>query len=320
MKSFIDSNKQHDTNYLPLYQALRLHLTGNAAKLKLFAQLTLGILIFSTVNLAQIALIADTEVKQKSLYRRLQRFFSNFNFPRIQFSSLLLKLLPEKTPLILAMDRTNWKFGRHHINILQIGIIFDGILYPLIWKTLPQETKRGNSDTAQRMTLMEELLQVIPDQKISCLLMDREFIGNDWLGWLHGKNIPFIVRLRSNSLLDQEAVMALVASGIWRQTPGKTSQGQGCPVYFFAKELENDADKYLLLIGNRHEGEELANLYQKRWGIECFFSHLKTRGFNFEDTHLTDPERIDKMLGALALAFIFSHRQGLEENAKKKRQ
>ena len=40
-----------------------------------------------------------------------------------------------------------------------------------------------------------------------------------------------------------------------------------------------------------------------RWQIETLFGCLKTRGFNFEDTHLTDPERLSKLLGLLALAF-----------------
>jgi hypothetical protein len=34
--------------------------------------------------------------------------------------------------------------------------------------------------------------------------------------------------------------------------------------------------------------------YGLRWEIETLFSCLKSRGFNFEDTHITDPNRIKK--------------------------
>ena len=32
---------------------------------------------------------------------------------------------------------------------------------------------------------------------------------------------------------------------------------------------------------------------------------LKSRGFNFEGTHLTDPERLSKLMGLPALAFAY---------------
>lgn len=34
------------------------------------------------------------------------------------------------------------------------------------------------------------------------------------------------------------------------------------------------------------------------------------RGFNFEDIHLTDPQRLSKLMGLLALAFAWTDRTG----------
>ena len=47
--------------------------------------------------------------------------------------------------------------------------------------------------------------------------------------------------------------------------------------------------------------------YQKRWGIECLFSALKKRGFDFEQTHLVHLDRIKKLVALLALAFTWAH-------------
>ena len=47
-----------------------------------------------------------------------------------------------------------------------------------------------------------------------------------------------------------------------------------------------------------------------RWGIETFFSHLKKRGYQFEDTHMTQGCRIDKLLGVLAVAFALCYYWG----------
>src|SRR4051812_5074188 len=41
------------------------------------------------------------------------------------------------------------------------------------------------------------------------------------------------------------------------------------------------------------------------WGIRA-----KTRGFNLEDTHLIDPDRIGTLLAVLAVAFAFAHATG----------
>ena len=50
---------------------------------------------------------------------------------------------------------------------------------------------------------------------------------------------------------------------------------------------------------------------QKRWSIEVLFSALKKRAFDFEHTHLTDPERIKKLVALLAIAFTWAHLVGV---------
>ena len=36
-------------------------------------------------------------------------------------------------PRVLAMDRTNWDFGKNTINILMFSVIWNGTGIPLIW-------------------------------------------------------------------------------------------------------------------------------------------------------------------------------------------
>ena len=43
-------------------------------------------------------------------------------------------------------------------------------------------------------------------------------------------------------------------------------------------------------------------MYRRRWEIETMFSCLKTRGFRMEDTHITDPDKIEKIVFVLAIA------------------
>ena len=50
--------------------------------------------------------------------------------------------------------------------------------------------------------------------------------------------------------------------------------------------------------------------YKKRQGIETLFQCQKGRGFNFVDTHMTFPDRIDKLIAILAIAFSWCYATG----------
>ena len=45
--------------------------------------------------------------------------------------------------------------------------------------------------------------------------------------------------------------------------------------------------------------------YKQRWEIETLFGCLKTRGFDFESTHMTEPERIKKLVALLAITYCW---------------
>ncbi|MGZ8246372.1 MAG: hypothetical protein ACXWT9_22480, partial [Methylomagnum sp.] len=70
-------------------------------------------------------------------------------------------------PWRLALDRTNWKFGLAEINFLVLGVAHRGMAVPVFWSLLD---KAGNSDTAERIALMERFLKVFGATRIAALL------------------------------------------------------------------------------------------------------------------------------------------------------
>src|SRR4051812_14445738 len=52
--------------------------------------------------------------------------------------------------------------------------------------------------------------------------------------------------------------------------------------------------------------------YRKRWGIECLFGDAKTRGFNIEDTHITNPDKLATLIVVIMLATIWAYRCATE--------
>jgi len=81
----------------------------------------------------------------------------------------------------------------------------------------------------------------------------------------------------------------------------------GLPVYVVGMLLASG--EYLILATDENPETALED-YKKRQGIETLFQCLKGRGFNFEDTHMTFPDRIDKLIALLAIAFSWCHSTG----------
>ena len=59
-------------------------------------------------------------------------------------------------------------------------------------------------------------------------------------------------------------------------------------------------------------------IYKDRWQIETAFRALKSSGFNIEDTHLTDLERIEKLFSIVMVAFAWAYIVGVfaDKNVK----
>ena len=50
--------------------------------------------------------------------------------------------------------------------------------------------------------------------------------------------------------------------------------------------------------------------YKLRWGIETLFKSLKTGGFNLEDTHIIDPDRLEVLLSVVAITYTIASKLG----------
>ena len=61
----------------------------------------------------------------------------------------------------------------------------------------------------------------------------------------------------------------------------------------------------LYMVSNMDAAEEACRYYQKRFRIETFFSDQKSRGFHLHKSHISDPQRLARLLIAACLAYIW---------------
>jgi hypothetical protein len=65
----------------------------------------------------------------------------------------------------------------------------------------------------------------------------------------------------------------------------------------------------LLLVTTKRPSRALI-IYGRRWEIETLFGAFKTRGFNLEDTHITDVKRSERLFALLVISLVWAVRVG----------
>jgi hypothetical protein len=298
--------------YSALFDYFSKPLGWHRARIKFFVLLITALCKVQTVCFEQLAAAMDSPAQISSSLRRIQRFFAAFTIDKDPIAGLLFSLLPCKSNLIISIDRTNWQFGKTDINIFMLSVCYQGIAFPLLWKML---AKKGNSNTKERTELMEKFVKLFGKGCIKAVVADREFIGKDWLGYLQGQRIPFHIRIRDNMWLHkpkgEKIRMSWILQGlklkeVWHHP--KLLYVDGVLVYVSGMRLEGG--EYLIVVSYDQQQQALAH-YRQRWQIETMFKAFKTNGFNLEDTHLRDSERIDKLLVVVSIAFTWAYKAGI---------
>ena len=292
-----------------LHEVMQWYFPWHKARVKFISAFILSLIKLTTVNFTKLANALNGKAKKKSNYRRIQRFFAEFDFSYDLVADLILHLLPVKSDFIVSMDRTTWSFGKLTINILTVGIVYQGVVFPIAWMLLP---KKGNSNTPERIQLMERFFKRVDKDLIQCLVADREFIGQEWFAWLKSQGVRFAIRIRENATTPNGkgdiALRRLFADlSIHQQRIlHKPRRIYGHYLYLSVIRLEEE----LLIVASNQKGPSALEDYKRRWGIEVLFAALKSRGFDLEQTHLVHLERIEKLIALLAIAFTWAHLVG----------
>ena len=293
---------------------LREYLPWHGARLTFLAMFLVALFKARTVNLSELAIVMPSQKTLEASSKRIYRFFSSFEFEQTAITNALVKMLDIPQPWTLSIDRTNWSFGTCHINILCLGVVSQGIAIPLVWTMLQ---KRGNSNSEERMDLLDRFLEQFPDIKVKYLTADREFIGTDWFSYLMmSPAIPMLIRIKENFQISS-------ASGKTRKAASEYFRDLAighsrllcrprwvCHRRFWVHGTRLPDNQLLLLVTQKRPHSPLAD-YAQRWGIETLFGVLKTRGFCLESTHFRDQHRLSKLIALLSLAVVWAFKTGL---------
>ena len=302
--------------------SLLTHFEGkmNLARIKFFGLFISALCKVQTVGFEKLACAFDTVAASSSSLRRIQRFMSEYLLDTDLIARLIWSLLPHKPPFTIAMDRTNWKFGEANINVLVIAVVYQGVAFPLLHKLMP---KRGNSNTQERIDITNRFIRLFGIGSIQHLVADREFVGEDWLEYLNKLNIKYHIRIRENFwVTDPRTGKQIKASWMFNDlhinevkalTRIYYVNNQLC--YLSGSKVKNKEGKpEMQIIVSFNKPEDARAIYKERWQIETAFRALKSSGFNIEDTHLQEMERIEKLFALVMVAFVWAFKVGIYLN------
>ncbi len=230
----------------------------------------------------------------------------------------MLKLLKIEPCYTIAIDRTEWQLGKRWVNVLLLSITYKSLSIPVFWTVLDE---KGCSDNAERREILEKFIAQFGIESIRFVTADREFCSKEWLAFLIQKKIAYRLRIKANHQITNARGELIRAARLCRTLKiGERLELKGVRKLWnkrvYAAVCKKADGDNVLIISSEQSGKILIE-YGERWKIETLFGVLKTRGFRLEDTHLTETERVSKLLSLLTIAVSWAILAGeLESQAK----
>lgn len=267
-----------------------------------------GILQSKQVKLADVVGGIPSAGKEESRLMRLRRWLNNksvsVNLFYLPFVKQFLACLGQQ-PLALAIDGST--VARGCISLV-VSLIYKGRAIPLLWVT--RKGKKGHFPEQMHIELLKAVHALIPQGSTVIMLGDGEFDGAHWLSALEAYGWKYSCRTaKTSKCYEQGEDFRLMdicpARGGMTEIEGVEFTEKRVlavrAVAYWGKEYDGP----LYLLSNFTTGREAVHWYKKRYRIETLFSDLKGRGFNLQKSGLRDPQRVNRLLIAVALAYVW---------------
>jgi Transposase DDE domain len=246
---------------------------------------------------------------------RWSAFFCNEELSPEEYAKAVVETLGFKGKFDLSLDRSNWKYGKKEINYLVLSWrINRHISIPLMFIELD---KAGNSNTAERLDLLEKFNKIFGFDRIRSLAADREFIGKKWFKELHKYDIPYFIRVKENTLLPWGENNPIHARDLFQHLQGDQNrlvqkEMYGGTVYFVGIRSKS-GDMVIVMSNQDLKASQILAKYRERWAIEELFRKLKTSGFHWENTHMVHSARLVSLLIILSFGVLIACLMGQEQ-------
>lgn len=266
-----------------------------------------------TANTMDLAAHLPLKTKRQDMrFQWISRFLSNplVNCREImkRIAPPLLKQITEKGKTItFIIDQTEVYGGEQ---LLVVGVRFGARALPLLWKA---KQTNGNIGFEEQKELLDELVSWIPQATQIVLLGDRFFGTADLIAYCREKKWDYRLRLKNNikvyyglkeyltkdlETLNEPFLKDVCLTNLHQQT------------HIGVIHEEGHKEAWIIAM-NQTPSFYTTFDYGMRWSIEPMFSDFKSRGFGLTCTHLSYPDRVERLVLIMTIAMIWATLTGL---------
>lgn len=299
-----------------------LHHGPDHHLLNTLAMMVTGLFLGRHVQLWEIALWVPLPIQLTSIVRRFERFIADSRVDVTvyfePFVRAMYTCLGNETAYVI-IDCTQ---AGKKCRTLLAGLAYHGTVLPLVWQTV--KGKKGHLKGENHRDLLRRLYPYLGHYRRVMVLGDAEFSNEPVIQWLRSTDWGFVLRfqhsyrLQTSPSSDWQSTQALyqasqLQSGQvrhWEQV-GYTQEHQIPNLTVTVYWGQDEAEPWCL-VSNLAAADQPHLIYPRRFWIETLFGHQKSRGFQLARTHLTEPEQIDRLILALAIATCITLGLGTE--------
>ncbi len=289
-----------------------------AASLRLSQAKTLAALVAAALSVERVSLAAIGRHMLGSVKHQIKRCWRFCANERIETADamrgIVARLLKKrKKALVVALD---WVDIRG-FQTLVASAVLQGRSTPLCWASTTHHVYEGHkSRNAFEEALLLVLRSMIPETVKVILLADRGFGRCALAAFCRRHHFSYLIRIQPKvcvqfrgfcgKLLDYPVFkgMAQVLPDVAYRSDGAVTQNI---VVCWRKNLPPRRDECWFLMTDLHgSAAALCALYGRRMTIEQLFRDHKSKrnGWSLRDTQITRPERLDRLLLILAIAYL----------------
>jgi len=317
-----DSRRVHRAIKKAILQLYPTKPQGHLARhLATLACLVSGIVLGRSCQLPKIASKVPGDVHPDSRTKQLSRWVNNeaitFDLYFLPFVEPLLMSLAATRPLVLVMDGSAVARG---CVTLMVSLLYAGRALPLAWLVITGA--KGHFPAETHVALLREVKTHMPDTATVVLLGDGEFDSPELQAEVGGYGWAYVCRTAKNIQINvNDAWVSLEDLGVTRGSRvfrkgvlfTKVAYGPVMVIAWWGR----DYTEPIYLVSNLTSVQAACDWYRKRAQIETFFSDQKSRGFQLDRSHVSDPARVTRLMLAACLAYLwviylgtFAHDEG----------
>jgi len=279
----------------------------------MFSLFVMGAIRAESIVLPKVAevLLDECEAKTPSIERRLERFLSNEKIQTEEVWEPFLETVLssfQKKPVELVIDLTPYE---EHAQVVCLGIIQHSRVLPLVWRVMPGQTKWEEG----LWSIVEGFLKRLHPylEKMDCTLIGDSAFGCFTMVQLCRKyGLHYLFRVCGDHTCErwspQGRLLPTCPVSELVSKPGKKFYGhirlwQGDQIETNLSGCwEEGEEEALLVISDLPACRKRITQYKRRWKIESTFEDMKSRGWDWEESHVRRVDRVDRML--LVLFFM----------------